>query len=121
MGTKPSSLGSNNKTESLNQEKSTLRIGAVIQFRIIKEKGLTNEEEIEKKYRGKNHPDCNQAIYSKGKENIRKLFGNHECCTIGPSQHFWDDYSGFVGCDNCVILWKRDEEIKKNTTQENNS
>jgi hypothetical protein len=116
MGAKAPVSESNNEIENKSQEKppQTTDGEAWKQFKKVEEPRLTKEEEIELKYRGrKDHPDCKKAIYAKGREHIKKLFRDHECCEMGPSQHLWDDYSGYAGCDNCILLWKRDDEEKE--------
>lgn len=101
--------GNENKTMNENYK----RIEKIDGWTLL-EPQLTKEEQIERDYlMKKNHPDCKQAIYTKGKEYIRKLVGDHECVPMGPTEHYWDDYSGFMGCHNCIDLWKNEEKTRE--------
>lgn len=93
-------------------EEQYKKIQEIDGFKLVN-KNLTKEEQIEWFYRYKKlHARCEQAIYSKGKTNINKLYvGGHEC-TLSSNGHYWDDYYGLAGCDNCINLWKKEEELK---------
>ncbi len=85
---------------------------------------LTREEEIENMYRYKGwHKECKEGIYSKGEEDLRKLYPG-----ITGLEFVYDHINhiscGFyeigyeLGCDNCIELWKRDQPILRDKLQE---
>ena len=77
--------------------------------------GQANSKEFQKRCKGK-HPECNEGIYSKGEKHLEKVYSHTSVSYNYENKHYQEEQSlGYwpIGCDNCIELWKRDDNNKK--------